>query len=488
MITPEKCRSGKEGIQYRLRLRRKGIRLALMVGPDYDEAVNVAVYLSLIVKYGRRDLIDALRARSLTLHDVRREATPATIANGTFLAPPVPVPTPQATQPGAAGATSAPMPTVGHALAAFWRHLRNRGTLTRRGSPYSRGTIRRYLTSLRLFLHIVGVHVNGGHTMPARAARRSAAALPLDQLEAQSLLEAFKKARLSAGTTWPTLNNDLIALGAWVAYMRQQPAFKGYAPNVPRKSKDKGPMPRCIEPRHLDTARAALRAPWSWIVDVMVGAGMRARELLTARTTQVQFDGAYLVIVDVKTGGEPRPVHLTVFARSALAALHADAVAQGREYLMPEGVFQPPPNASDASLDRCARAAVKATGSAWADAQVKVGLHDRGAAWVRRHPEQAKERKKLFPGKPVLTRHLQARHRLHDLRHTCATLMVVAGWNIEEVREQLGHAGLGTTQRYSKAAGAIRKAGGEAYARTHYSPSAVPNNCPTAPAAVDAQS
>lgn len=488
MITPEKCRSGKAGVQYRLRLRRKGVDLTLMVGPDYDEAVSLAGYLCLIVKYARRDLMEALLAGYLTLHDVRRDATESTIAKGTFLPPPMPAATAPSVQPVSNAAMPQPVPTVGHAMAAFWRHVRNRGTLSRRGGPYTRGTIRRYLTSLRLFLYIIGVQANGGHPLAARAARRRAAGLGLDALQAQSLLEAFKKARLSAGTKWTTLNKDLIALSAWVAYMRQQPAFEAYAPIVPRKRKDNGPMPRCIEPQHLDAARAALEAPWSWIVDVLAGAGMRARELLLARTSQVQFDGAYLVIVDAKTGGEPRPVHLTVVARSALAALHADAVAQGREYLMPEGVFQPPLTASDASLDRCARAAVKATGNAWAKAQAKVGLHDCGAAWVRRHPEQAKERKKLFPGKPVPTRYLRARHRLHDLRHTCATLMVVAGWNIEEVREQLGHAGLGTTQRYSKAAGAIRKAGGEAYARMHYSPSALPNNCPTPSPVDDAQS
>jgi integrase len=36
---------------------------------------------------------------------------------------------------------------------------------------------------------------------------------------------------------------------------------------------------------------------------------------------------------------------------------------------------------------------------------------------------------------------LAARLRFHDLRHTCAALLIAAGAHLEEIKDHLGHAG-----------------------------------------------
>jgi integrase len=40
---------------------------------------------------------------------------------------------------------------------------------------------------------------------------------------------------------------------------------------------------------------------------------------------------------------------------------------------------------------------------------------------------------------------LPARLRFHDLRHTCAALLIAAGAHLEEIKDHLGHASIRTT-------------------------------------------
>jgi site-specific recombinase XerD len=39
--------------------------------------------------------------------------------------------------------------------------------------------------------------------------------------------------------------------------------------------------------------------------------------------------------------------------------------------------------------------------------------------------------------------------RFHDLRHTCASWLVMAGADLVSVQKQLGHTTIGTTMRYA---------------------------------------
>ncbi len=55
--------------------------------------------------------------------------------------------------------------------------------------------------------------------------------------------------------------------------------------------------------------------------------------------------------------------------------------------------------------------------------------------------------------------------RLHDLRHTAATLAVVAGESILFVQAQLGHTSVRTTQRYAHPDAAAHRAAAERVAR-----------------------
>jgi integrase len=48
--------------------------------------------------------------------------------------------------------------------------------------------------------------------------------------------------------------------------------------------------------------------------------------------------------------------------------------------------------------------------------------------------------------------------RFHDLRHTCASWMVMAGADLESVQKQLGHTSIKTTMRYAHSAPGHMKA------------------------------
>jgi integrase len=48
--------------------------------------------------------------------------------------------------------------------------------------------------------------------------------------------------------------------------------------------------------------------------------------------------------------------------------------------------------------------------------------------------------------RPAVTRaELPAKLRFHDLRHTCAALLIAAGAHLEEIKDHLGHATIRTT-------------------------------------------
>ena len=58
----------------------------------------------------------------------------------------------------------------------------------------------------------------------------------------------------------------------------------------------------------------------------------------------------------------------------------------------------------------------------------------------------------------VKTAGLPASLRFHDLRHTCAALLIAAGAHLEEIRDHLGHATIRTTSdRYGHLYDAARE-------------------------------
>lgn len=146
MITPQACQSGGH-VYYRLRSRRKDCPFNLMVGSNLDDAKELAEWLNHILMHKRRDLVEALSCGVLTLDEVRRRATRATIADGTYLPPP-PI--------AVVAAPLLAIPTIGEAIDDFKAHLEAPGTLTRRGRPYTIGARDRYDVSLRIFLYLTG--------------------------------------------------------------------------------------------------------------------------------------------------------------------------------------------------------------------------------------------------------------------------------------------------------------------------------------------
>lgn len=86
----------------------------------------------------------------------------------------------------------------------------------------------------------------------------------------------------------------------------------------------------------------------------------------------------------------------------------------------------------------------------------KKAVLKRGASWTADgYVFTGRNGKMLSPSsvshkfKSVLINNSLTNHRLHDLRHTCATLLLAHGVDVNTVRLRLGHASLNTTMLYS---------------------------------------
>ncbi|NNU26779.1 tyrosine-type recombinase/integrase [Isoptericola sediminis] len=167
--------------------------------------------------------------------------------------------------------------------------------------------------------------------------------------------------------------------------------------------------------RLLDTARsdaeaaepedrpAALRA-WA-AAELLYGSGVRVGELTAVDTTDV--DVAERIVRVLGKGGKERVVPFGVPAARALRAW----LAEGRPELVR------------------------------ADSPTALFLGDRGGRWGQRQARDAVHR--------LADRAEVDDVAPHALRHSAATHLLAGGSDLRSVQEVLGHADLGTTQRYT---------------------------------------
>ncbi len=177
------------------------------------------------------------------------------------------------------------------------------------------------------------------------------------------------------------------------------------------------------------------------IVGLLYGAGLRLSEAVDLRIKDLDLSRRQLVVRDGK-GGKDRlsliPVKLIELLQARVAwcrALHTADLAQGRgKAALPEGAARTSPSA--------------AASFGWQYVFPATGLvvDPRTGAVSRGHVDERRVQRavKAAAAKAVITKPVSP----HVLRHSFATHLVDAGYNIRTVQELLGHASVSTTMIY----------------------------------------
>ena len=243
----------------------------------------------------------------------------------------------------------------------------------------------------------------------------------------RSRIEAYVAAEHAAGKVGAkTINNSLVVL----AQIMARAVRDGHIATNPASSTRDDPLHLPYETptmQHLtrEQARAYLAAtptPYAALAATLVTTGLRIGEAVALRWADVDLDARTLRVsrsrkLDGSVGGtksdKARVVHL--------APSVADTLAAHRRTRLPEMIAQPG-RPEDALV--------------WATQSGKMLDPGNVRRWHARTLKAA--------GLPPTI-------RLHDLRHTAATLAVTAGESVLYVQAQLGHANVRTTMRYAHA-------------------------------------
>ncbi len=223
----------------------------------------------------------------------------------------------------------------------------------------------------------------------------------------------------------------------------------------------------------LEESLALIGAATDPAVAIAIGAGIRSGELRSLRWEDVHL-GTKKPHVVIRYGkpGEPAKngkirsvdlfgVALEAFERMA-AARAAAKLARGRRAMT--------------TAEETADAIVLPSFSGWYRQKGRVVDPKSWKAW------------KLAAG-------LERPVRWHDLRHTCATLLLCGAWgrawSYEEVKEMLGHSSVKVTERYAHAVGTLAgRAAAEMRARAialRPEPESLPTSCPPSEEAIMVQ-
>ena len=178
------------------------------------------------------------------------------------------------------------------------------------------------------------------------------------------------------------------------------------------------------------------------LAELLYGTGMRLMEGLRLRTKDIEFDRRAIIVREGK-GGKDRIVMLPVALE---APLRAQLVASHRLWMEDRAAGLPGVSVPHALERKYPRAA-----ASWAWHWVFPQAHtstDPRSSVVRRHHLYEQTFQRAFKnavaaagiGKPASP---------HTLRHSFATHLLLAGYDIRTVQELLGHADVSTTMIYT---------------------------------------
>jgi integron integrase len=178
------------------------------------------------------------------------------------------------------------------------------------------------------------------------------------------------------------------------------------------------------------------------MIRLMYGTGMRLMECVRLRVMEVDFAYAQITVRDGK-GAKDRMVPLPEKCRAALAAhiektlvLHQEDLSQGfGETFLPNALARKYPNAA------------REPGWQYVFPSGKLSADPRSKMIRRHHLHESSVQKAVR--RAALASGIRKRISSHTLRHSFATHLLEAGYDIRTVQELLGHADVSTTMIYT---------------------------------------
>jgi integron integrase len=178
------------------------------------------------------------------------------------------------------------------------------------------------------------------------------------------------------------------------------------------------------------------------MIGLMYGTGMRLMECVRLRVMEVDFAYAQITVRDGK-GGKDRMVPLPAKCRAALEShiqktlqLHEEDLSQGfGEVYLPDALARKYPSAC------------REQGWQYVFPSGKLSADPRSKAIRRHHLHESSVQKAVR--RAALTSGIRKRISSHTLRHSFATHLLEAGYDIRTVQELLGHADVSTTMIYT---------------------------------------
>jgi len=210
--------------------------------------------------------------------------------------------------------------------------------------------------------------------------------------------------------------------------------------DVPRAKKSLY-IPVVLSREEIDAIVQHLYHPYSLIVKLLFGCGLRLFECLQLRVRDFNFDAGVLTVHG--KGKKDRTVPLPESIKDELQKqvkrvvdLHAKDLAEGYD-----GVFL------DDAVERKFPKAPKELVHQWFFPQKELTLMEDTGERRRWHVHESKLQKALYLA--VRKASIPKRVTAHTFRHSFATHLLQAGYDIRTIQTKLGHASLKTTMIYT---------------------------------------
>jgi integron integrase len=207
----------------------------------------------------------------------------------------------------------------------------------------------------------------------------------------------------------------------------------GKLDEIPRAKKFKG-IPVVLSPLEVRAMLAHLSGDEQLQAEILYGSGMRLMELFHLRVKEVDYANGQIIVMDGK-GGHRRTL-LPMSVRDRLLTHLQLRQAEHRRDLE-HGIFAPIPN----GLEKKFPSACKEFGWQFVFAS---SVARRGERW---HATETKLQKAVHAAYIAAGIHKKA--CCHTLRHSFATHLLQAGYDIRTVQDLLGHKDVKTTEIYT---------------------------------------
>jgi integron integrase len=200
-------------------------------------------------------------------------------------------------------------------------------------------------------------------------------------------------------------------------------------------------VPTVLSREEINSILAHLYHPYSLIVKLLFGCGLRLFECLQLRVRDFNFDAGVLTVHG--KGKKDRTVPLPETAMEELhrqlqrvKTLHEKDAAEGYD-----GVFL------DDAVERKFPKAPKELVHQWFFPQKELTLVEENGQRRRAHVHETRLQRALYLA--VRKANIPKRVTAHTFRHSFATHLLQAGYDIRTIQTKLGHSSLKTTMIYT---------------------------------------